>query len=57
MLARLLGKTFMLSTNLSGPQLICRHFLPDLQRMLDGAHQPLRGLGAAGVSCLVLGPQ
>ena len=32
MLARLVGKTFMLSTNLSGPQLICRHFWPDLQR-------------------------
>ena len=31
MLARLVGKTFMLSTNLSGPQLICRHFSPDLQ--------------------------
>ena len=32
MLARLVGKTFMLSTNLSGPQLICKHFSPDLQR-------------------------
>ena len=38
MLARLVGKTFMLSTNLSGPQLICRHFSPDLQsRGLQGA--------------------
>ena len=64
MLARLVGKTFMLSTNLSGPQLICRHFsvavVALLDRGLQGAPQPLRGLGAAlGLAlasfCLALG--
>ena len=47
---RLLGKTFMLSTNLSGPH--CRHFSPDLQRTRRQrsacrAQQPVRGFGAA----------
>ena len=59
MLARLVGKTFMLSTNLSGPQLICKALLARLaedseaevavvallDRGLQGAPGLRRGLG------------
>ena len=54
MLARLVGKTFMLSTNLSGPQLIAGILLARLAEVI-AEKQSVRGFGAALALALAFG--